>query len=462
MVEVIKNTNKRFSDGDDYSRQPVAEKLIKLLKSDIDVSPLILDGDWGTGKTVFCQRMISLINDAAEDDRLKAVYIDAFKADHIDEPILMILTAILALLPESEKSKLIEKAKPFLRTGMKVMVKAGVQHFFRQSAESIADEFREGAEELSVGALDKSIEYILKDAQKAEHNLALLRASLEEIASKQPLVIMIDELDRCRPTFAVSVLENIKHIFDLDNVQFVLVTNTTQLQASINKLYGMSVDSKRYLDKFLGFTYSLPHLYKKNGVGNHTIASVTHFMNLIKKDPKLAVLKAHDRFSSLFTELIKQRNLSLREVETFVKYFKIHQEIVSEDELGDQNLTEGNLSFGYGVCVILGIFFYCFDKVIIKQFLDRKVNINDVAKSLGIIKLASRDPESSNLKVTDVITYSLMVQNNCIRPELLPDDFPENKGDWTERLDYYFDTPHFERQGCDELIVNAINVLMLE
>lgn len=44
----------RFDGRDEFSRKSVAEKAIKLLKSDIDVSPMIIDGNWGAGKTEFC------------------------------------------------------------------------------------------------------------------------------------------------------------------------------------------------------------------------------------------------------------------------------------------------------------------------------------------------------------------------------------------------------------------------
>ena len=68
-------------------------------------------------------------------------------------------------------------------------------------------------------------------------DIIALQGVLEKIVQSTPLIIFIDELDRCRPDFAIKMLENIKHIFDIERLQFVLVTNTNQIKASINHCY---------------------------------------------------------------------------------------------------------------------------------------------------------------------------------------------------------------------------------
>jgi len=72
---------------------------------------------------------------------------------------------------------------------------------------------------------------------------------------KLPLFIVIDELDRCRPTFSISMLERIKHIFDVDGCVFIVSTNTDQLQKSIKAVYGDEFDSESYLSRFFDRTY---------------------------------------------------------------------------------------------------------------------------------------------------------------------------------------------------------------
>ena len=76
--------------------------------------------------------------------------------------------------------------------------------------------------------------------------------------NKTPIVIIIDELDRCRPTFAVEILETIKHLFSVPNVCFILVINKKQLVETIKSVYGQGFDATTYLEKFFTFEVELP------------------------------------------------------------------------------------------------------------------------------------------------------------------------------------------------------------
>lgn len=76
----------------------------------------------------------------------------------------------------------------------------------------------------------------------------------------QKLVIFIDELDRCRPSFAIEMLERIKHYFDDDRIIFIASVNREQLIHSISKYYGANFDSTGYLDKFFDWNIYLPEL----------------------------------------------------------------------------------------------------------------------------------------------------------------------------------------------------------
>ncbi len=80
------------------------------------------------------------------------------------------------------------------------------------------------------------------------------------VENVEKLVIFIDELDRCRPNFAIEMLERIKHYFEDDRVIFIVSVNREQLIHSISKYYGMNFDSTGYLDKFFDWNIYLPEL----------------------------------------------------------------------------------------------------------------------------------------------------------------------------------------------------------
>ena len=67
-----------------------------------------------------------------------------------------------------------------------------------------------------------------------------------------------DELDRCRPSYAVEFLEVAKHLFSVDRIVFVLAVNLDQLAHSVRALYGSDFDAKGYLRRFVDVDFYLP------------------------------------------------------------------------------------------------------------------------------------------------------------------------------------------------------------
>ncbi len=372
-----------FDNRDEFNRRPVAEKIIKLLASEVAVSPMVIDGSWGTGKTEFCLKLIDLV-DSSEPKAFMPIYVDAFKADHADQPLMTLLAAVLEKLPEGDtKITLKQKAIPLLRFGMKTAGKAALSWFLKANADDLAEGMQDELKSAGNNAIDHSVEALLDDHIEADKNLQALRIALAKVASEQPIVLFVDELDRCRPDFAVALLEIIKHIFDVEGVKFVLVTNTQQLKAAINHSYGSDVDAQRYLDKFLGFNVKLPLHY--GNVYNMRNASVDHFISLLNNSPLIqqvtkTKLMRNGVFKA-FEELISLKPLSLREVETLVKHMAVH------DLIND----------GYHRNLIANIFctyLYCFAPTIATKLQQGKIDFSDYARLFGISRLTGERPTS--------------------------------------------------------------------
>ena len=81
---------------------------------------------------------------------------------------------------------------------------------------------------------------------------------LEFKNNNRPLIIIIDELDRCRPSYAVELLEVAKHVFAVDHIVFVLAVNRSQLSHSVKALYGNDFDAYGYLRRFFDVDFRLP------------------------------------------------------------------------------------------------------------------------------------------------------------------------------------------------------------
>jgi predicted KAP-like P-loop ATPase len=82
-----------------------------------------------------------------------------------------------------------------------------------------------------------------------------LRTALSGATPK--VIVFVDELDRCRPDYAVSYLETIKHVFDVKGMVFVLAMNSEQFANSVRAQFGV-VNFPEYLRKFVHRTVKLP------------------------------------------------------------------------------------------------------------------------------------------------------------------------------------------------------------
>lgn len=418
-----------FSDRDEFQRKSIAENIVKLLNPDTDISPLVIDGDWGTGKTEFSIKLKNLIIE--QDPESKVIYIDAFKGDHAESPLLLIASAIARILPEKEKQAFIKKAIPAIRFGMKTVLKAGAGWVLRQETDNMAEEFQDAIKKASNAAIDGTVENILEDHIEAEKNINSLKTCIEELSAKQRTVIIIDELDRCKPNFSTSILEVIKHIFDTQNVYFILVTNTKQLRASINHIYGYSLDSQKYLDKFIKYTISLPDTFK-NGRYENFKASVIYWLQLAKDSPKLSLIEKH--IGEEVRQLITQTNLSLRETHTFARNLNIFQTL-------EENRITDRTYYIYRCIFIIAVFIHCFgDKNLLKEELTSE-SIDKLADLLKVDAIPYEFETTSSVSRITIIFYGIIKESIYINKRFAPKNEIELKK--FDDLYHRFEDTHF-------------------
>jgi hypothetical protein len=160
---------------------------------------------------------------------------------------------------------------------------------------------------------------------------------MEKIGNCQ-LYIIIDELDRCRPDFALETLERIKHLFHVKNVKYILVYNEKAMNSIINNKYGSGIDANRYIDKFVQLKYQFKNIYKQKNWYNALIE--TTFKN--NSLSLLCFFLASN--TTLIMDIKYTFHLTLRDMETFVNNLV---------QYGPDNET--NLIIGIISCEILKI-----------------------------------------------------------------------------------------------------------
>ena len=242
---------------------------------------LNLNAPWGYGKTYFLENLKLDL----EEKKHPVLYFDAWKNDYSKTPLLGFISEIeqalkeyKSQLPKGEKlvGNLLSTAKKLLGVmagiGASILVKKvtglGLEALKEQlNADTDCD--TEETTDILGGKSEKYIEQIieksLEEHQELKKVIEHFKTALEKVTvSLQdnagftlPMYILIDELDRCRPTYAIELLENIKHIFNANGVFFIVATNKEQLAHSIKAVYGDSFDSRNYLRRFFNQEYTI-------------------------------------------------------------------------------------------------------------------------------------------------------------------------------------------------------------
>jgi len=229
-----------------------------------------VDAKWGNGKTWVAKALVA----RAQGQGAHVVYIDAFRHDHHDDAYAVIASAVFDVLrPKGEqKRKFLSAAGAVLKNTASVAAKAAISAGagmigVANGSEAIAKILQDGVEKGVEGFSEEAVESLFRKYSKTEEVQRQFMNSLSEITSglQAPLVVVVDELDRCRPSFALEVLERIKHIFDAENTVFVLFWNSTSIHESIRHTYGAKTDAEQYLSKFIAFNVplELPVLSKR-------------------------------------------------------------------------------------------------------------------------------------------------------------------------------------------------------
>lgn len=230
---------------------------------------LNLNAEWGAGKTWFIKRWYMELK-----AHYPTVYIDAWQQDFSDDPLLTVISSIIEQLKEEAGGP---QLSPYLSTKLASLLKATApivtKALFKKVSGINIDEVQEV---ITADDAGKLVESLFQDTRKKTEAVQLLKHEIQQwvgaiIGKKKkqaPAFILIDELDRCRPSYAVEMLETIKHIFDIQGVVFVLAMDTEQLQHAIKVIYGEGFDAQNYLGRFFQRRFTLNRKSRREFISN--------------------------------------------------------------------------------------------------------------------------------------------------------------------------------------------------
>ena len=298
--------------NDKLERKKCAYTLTSLIQN--TPGPLVasINGEWGTGKTVF----LKMWERSLQKEGFTTIYFSAWEDDYCNDALIALIGQIWKNLKNSDCKEIVKSVKecaaPVLRNA--------VFNAVRTMSVGIVDLNEKQLRSISEKAVD---EYLITGEKLND-----LKKQLERLAQKlskngKPLIIIIDELDRCRPTFAIELLEKVKHLFDITGIFFVLGVDREQLGHSIKCVYGENMDVDGYLRRFIDIEFILPeaspevfclHTFEQFGL-NEYFQKRAHASRGNIDDKR--------RLSDIFARLCFCFKLSLRDIEHCCRIFVV-------------------------------------------------------------------------------------------------------------------------------------------
>lgn len=253
---------------------------------------LAVNGDWGLGKSFMIERWSKEL----EHDGHPTVMFNSWENDFTPEPLVAFISELNSALsthfdkmPAAKKFRRewLSRAKAVLVPSAKVAGLALLKHgagvglndlkaLWDTDESAGADEVDDDDEDeddeskIDTKELREKLKKVVEDELKSHTNvkqaikdfksqLAALVDYLDTEPEVQlPIFVFIDELDRCRPDYAIKLLEGIKHLFGIPGIHFIVATNLPQLAHSVRAVYGEQFDAERYLKRFFDMEYTLP------------------------------------------------------------------------------------------------------------------------------------------------------------------------------------------------------------
>ncbi|WP_073953698.1 P-loop NTPase fold protein [Thalassospira sp. TSL5-1] len=385
-------------DLDIFKRKSFGERLANLVENATDSPVIAIDSAWGEGKSTFIKMWRGYIEHQREK-KLKSIYFDAFENDHQKDAFLAVTSEIYAKISGEN----VERKKEFLRIASKTAksltrgsIKLGVQLATSGIISgSMIDKAEDGISNLLSDQVDEIVGEKLKNIKSDKKAISDFKKELEKFSEDEgngaPIIFIIDELDRCRPDFALDLLEQTKHLFSANGIIFILITNREQLEESIRFRYGPNINAKNYLHKFVNIWLSLPRTRSDDNKddGENFINYAVNMMT--EENEKIA----YPTTIAALTEIIKINQPSYREIERILAYYAIINNMSDERGLDED----------YQLLSAIACYIKACKHETIKD--TSKIETGDIITSIGIDKITKKQKSSTLEYMISLVKFDL-------------------------------------------------------
>ncbi|GLB28133.1 hypothetical protein LAD12857_00560 [Lacrimispora amygdalina] len=324
-------TNLKFEIDDTLDRKKFVENIMNVIekwnnvKHENNSLVISLDAPWGSGKSYLINMWKNwLLSEENADKNYYITYYNAWENDDNDSAFIPLVYKLQDLDVYKGNDDYVNNVEEittnFLKSCGVALLKDGVKKYIGESTANILCKGIDGA-----AATKKIVDFFSKYKTYIDEKNKFKEALKELIPKDGKLIIFIDELDRCRPTFAIETLEITKHYFNQKDIVFIFAIDLEQLSYSISTMYGAGMDSAGYLRRFFDFNIRIP-------AGN-LYDYIDPLYNQYFKS-----IESKGSFNEMVVNMFLKLNLSLRDIDkifnnfiVFYLYYQTHFEHISEN-----------------------------------------------------------------------------------------------------------------------------------
>ena len=204
-----------------------------------DLHMFLVNGEWGSGKTFFLERCAEELKTIWEPAP-RVVEFNAWQKSYLKNPLLDLVYCLTAKLGEDSGKALRRIAK--------------------RAARHLAISVNDAVANRTMGILNfrKIAKREMTTWEVTDNAIEELKKELRKVAERDRIVVLVDELDRCEPLYALQLIETARHVLAVPNLQVVIAVNQQALEQSIQHTYGSAYDAERYLRRFIDSALQLP------------------------------------------------------------------------------------------------------------------------------------------------------------------------------------------------------------
>ena len=252
---------------DILNRGPFVEQLMDILNMLSDAKSsctFAINAPWGAGKTFVLEILERQLRDYRAGTKFLVFHYNCWQYDYYNEPLIAIVSSMLDSIDQQTKivtqdvkaagQMVLEAAKPVIKNMAISLAKNKLGIDIKELLEIVGA----GSDGVEKALQNIAEEHSYDEYYDFKNKLTNAREELLKLSNDYTVVIVVDELDRCQPDYAIKTLERLHHLFyGLKNIVVILSVDRKQLDKTIKQIFGDETEASSYLRKFISFEIDL-------------------------------------------------------------------------------------------------------------------------------------------------------------------------------------------------------------